>query len=178
MRIVVDFPAPLGPRKPMISPRATVKLTSFTAVTPANVFTRFETAMAVGSWSEMDTTGAARLRYPTPPLIWVSLLKCHLSSPESPGAAALVAQKEGSLVVDSDHRARVPPPPLKHRRAAAAKDIEAVPHVGKRILVPALCERLVGEHHPSHQGGREPVEIERSSGKLIRSEERRVGKEG
>jgi hypothetical protein len=35
MRIVVDFPAPLGPRKPMISPRATVKLMSLTAVTPA-----------------------------------------------------------------------------------------------------------------------------------------------
>jgi hypothetical protein len=35
MRMVVDLPAPLGPRKPTTSPRATVKLTSSTAVKPS-----------------------------------------------------------------------------------------------------------------------------------------------
>jgi hypothetical protein len=32
IRIVVDFPAPLGPRKPVTRPGAAVKLTSSTAV--------------------------------------------------------------------------------------------------------------------------------------------------
>ena len=32
MRIVVDFPAPLGPKKPKISPRLTSKLTELTAM--------------------------------------------------------------------------------------------------------------------------------------------------
>ena len=35
MRIVVDLPAPFGPRNPMISPFGTVKLIPFTAMTPA-----------------------------------------------------------------------------------------------------------------------------------------------
>ena len=34
IRMVVDLPAPLGPRKPSTSPRATVKDTSSTAVKP------------------------------------------------------------------------------------------------------------------------------------------------
>ena len=34
MRMVVLLPAPLGPRSPTISPRRTVKLTSFTAAIP------------------------------------------------------------------------------------------------------------------------------------------------
>src|SRR5215217_2666576 len=34
MRMVVDLPAPLGPRKPSTSPRSTVKETSSTAVKP------------------------------------------------------------------------------------------------------------------------------------------------
>ena len=33
--MVVDLPAPFGPRNPMISPFGTVKLMSLTAVTPA-----------------------------------------------------------------------------------------------------------------------------------------------
>ncbi len=40
MRIRVDFPEPFGPRKPMISPRFTSKLTSFTAVKAPNRFMR------------------------------------------------------------------------------------------------------------------------------------------
>ncbi len=32
MRIVVDFPAPLGPRKPVTRPGSAVKVTSLTAV--------------------------------------------------------------------------------------------------------------------------------------------------
>src|SRR5256885_2390340 len=44
MRIVVDFPAPLGPRKPTTWPRSTVNETWSTAVTPSN---RLETASTV-----------------------------------------------------------------------------------------------------------------------------------
>src|SRR5205807_7990266 len=36
MRMVVDFPAPLGPRKPTTWPRSTAKETWSTAVTPPN----------------------------------------------------------------------------------------------------------------------------------------------
>jgi hypothetical protein len=38
MRMVVDLPAPLGPRKPTTSPLATEKLTSSTAVKLPNRF--------------------------------------------------------------------------------------------------------------------------------------------
>lgn len=111
----------------MISPWETEKLTSFTAVTPENVFTRWETAIADGSWSVMDTTGSKRRRYPDLSLIQVSLLKCDFARPETLRAAALATQKEGPLVVDADNRARMPPPRLKHGRAPAPQDIEAVP---------------------------------------------------
>ena len=40
MRMVVDLPAPFGPRKPSTSPRATVKLTSSTACTGPNRLAR------------------------------------------------------------------------------------------------------------------------------------------
>jgi len=40
IRINVDLPAPLGPRKPMISPRRTEKLTSSTAVNAPKRLTR------------------------------------------------------------------------------------------------------------------------------------------
>jgi hypothetical protein len=41
MRMVVDLPAPLGPKMPNTSPRSTVKLTPFTATFGPNVFVRF-----------------------------------------------------------------------------------------------------------------------------------------
>src|ERR1035437_1623495 len=49
MRIVVDLPAPFGPRKPKISPFCTSKLTRFTAVKLPKRFSRFFTTTAV-SW--------------------------------------------------------------------------------------------------------------------------------
>src|SRR5437588_4998540 len=41
MRMVVDLPAPLGPRKPSTSPRSTQKETSFTASFGPNALLRF-----------------------------------------------------------------------------------------------------------------------------------------
>src|ERR1035437_6942431 len=46
MRIVVDLPAPFGPRKPKISPFCTSKLTRFTAVKLPKRFSRFFTTTA------------------------------------------------------------------------------------------------------------------------------------
>ncbi|MNC90861.1 hypothetical protein D3C83_70140 [compost metagenome] len=43
MRMVVDLPAPFGPRKPSTSPRSTVNETSFTASFAPKAFTRFST---------------------------------------------------------------------------------------------------------------------------------------
>src|SRR5467141_1229636 len=43
IRIVVDFPAPFGPRKPSTSPRSTENDTPSTARFGPNVFTRFST---------------------------------------------------------------------------------------------------------------------------------------
>ena len=43
IRIVVDFPAPFGPKKPKISPRLTVNETPFTARLGPNSFMRFST---------------------------------------------------------------------------------------------------------------------------------------
>ena len=54
MRIVVDLPAPLLPRKPKISPRATSKLTSSTATNSPNRRVRSRTSMA---WSPPPATG-------------------------------------------------------------------------------------------------------------------------
>src|ERR1700682_301184 len=49
MRMVVDLPAPLGPRKPKISPRRTARLTWSTAVNVPKRFTksRISTALSV-----------------------------------------------------------------------------------------------------------------------------------
>ena len=46
MLIVVDLPAPFGPRKPNVSPRATSKLTPRTASTSPKDFCRSETSIA------------------------------------------------------------------------------------------------------------------------------------
>src|SRR5208283_3627727 len=46
--IVVDLPAPLGPRKPRMSPRFTVKLTPSTARLDPYVLTRFLTSIMNG----------------------------------------------------------------------------------------------------------------------------------
>ncbi len=43
MRMVVDFPAPLGPRNPKTSPLSTVNETPLTAIFDPNAFTRFST---------------------------------------------------------------------------------------------------------------------------------------
>src|SRR5262252_7785177 len=43
MRMVVDLPAPFGPRKPSTSPRSTVNETSFTASLVPNALVRFST---------------------------------------------------------------------------------------------------------------------------------------
>src|SRR5512137_175855 len=46
MRIVVDFPAPFGPRKPKISPRRTPKLILSTATKSPNFFSNASTETA------------------------------------------------------------------------------------------------------------------------------------
>ena len=46
MRMVVDLPAPLGPRKPKISPRLTSKLTRLTATKLPKRFSRLSTTTA------------------------------------------------------------------------------------------------------------------------------------
>ena len=47
--IVVVFPAPLGPKKPKISPDLTLNEILSTALKPLNVFTRPFTSIAEGS---------------------------------------------------------------------------------------------------------------------------------
>src|SRR4030065_206952 len=59
MRIVVDFPAPFGPRKPKTSPFRTSKLTRLTAMNAPNRFTRSRTTTACSS--------DGRLTGPSPP---------------------------------------------------------------------------------------------------------------
>ena len=46
MRIVVDFPAPLGPTNPVTSPGPTVNVRSSTATVPPYRFCRPATSMA------------------------------------------------------------------------------------------------------------------------------------
>jgi hypothetical protein len=46
MRMVVDFPDPLAPRKPKISPRCTEKVMRFTAVKGPKHFSRSSTQIA------------------------------------------------------------------------------------------------------------------------------------
>src|SRR5512143_1731578 len=48
MRMVVDFPAPLGPRKPKISPFFTSRLTLFTAMKSSKRRERFARVTAYG----------------------------------------------------------------------------------------------------------------------------------
>src|SRR5512145_447298 len=54
MRIVVDLPAPFGPRNPKISPLATSKFTRFTATKRPNLFSRFSTTTAGVGLSDMN----------------------------------------------------------------------------------------------------------------------------
>src|SRR5262245_10166605 len=49
MRMVVDLPAPFGPRKPSTSPRSTENETSFTASFVPKLFTRFSTLIIPSS---------------------------------------------------------------------------------------------------------------------------------
>src|SRR5512143_4057607 len=56
IRIVVDFPAPLGPRKPKISPRATSRLMSLTATKSPKRFVRF-LRLTAGESSRADICG-------------------------------------------------------------------------------------------------------------------------
>ena len=44
-RMVVDLPAPFGPRKPMTTPRATEKLTSSTATIAPNLLLKDSTSI-------------------------------------------------------------------------------------------------------------------------------------
>src|ERR1700751_385461 len=55
--IVVDLPAPFGPRKPSTSPRGTVKETSSTAISGPNDLTR----CLISSIPECPPKGGARL---------------------------------------------------------------------------------------------------------------------
>src|SRR5579863_9840062 len=57
MRMVVDFPAPFGPRKPKTSPLRTVRLRRSTATKLPNFFTRFSitTEFAASGMSHFPT---------------------------------------------------------------------------------------------------------------------------
>src|ERR1035437_1282757 len=57
IRIVVDFPAPLGPRKPKISPRATSRLMPLTATKSPKRFVRF-LRLTAGRSSRGDIGGS------------------------------------------------------------------------------------------------------------------------
>src|SRR5512136_1411737 len=63
MRIVVDFPAPLGPRKPNISPRPTEKEISSTARKSPKRLTRFATT----TWEVFSDMAALRAGMGTEP---------------------------------------------------------------------------------------------------------------
>ncbi len=65
IRMVVDLPAPLGPRKPSTSPGSTEKLRSSTASMPSKFFTRFCVWIMASSDQgarEWFSAGAAILR--------------------------------------------------------------------------------------------------------------------
>src|SRR5450759_3755963 len=57
IRIVVDFPAPFGPRKPKISPRATSRLMPSTATKSPKRFVRF-LRLTAGGASSGDISGS------------------------------------------------------------------------------------------------------------------------
>src|SRR5450759_3075338 len=58
MRMVVDLPAPLGPRNPKISPLLTSKDTRFTATKEPN---RFSRSFTMTAWSGLRMAGTAFL---------------------------------------------------------------------------------------------------------------------
>src|SRR6185295_3235007 len=110
MRMVVDFPAPLGPRKPTISPRATLKLMSLTAVTPPYVFTRWETSMAVGAGSDIFIK----------PLIGADVresstrfLHRYFAGAKAVYLSVVVAEQQRTFIVETGDRAAVSPAALQ-----------------------------------------------------------------
>src|SRR4051812_22150414 len=70
IRMVVDLPAPFGPRKPSTSPRATLKLTRSTAVKLPNRFVSPSISISTGcpatpaaiSWFPRRAAGIAEFR--------------------------------------------------------------------------------------------------------------------
>ncbi len=54
MRMVVDLPAPLGPRNPSTSPRSTVKETLLTATFAPNALVRFSTLIMAAGVSQNE----------------------------------------------------------------------------------------------------------------------------
>src|SRR5262249_46382157 len=62
MRMAVDFPAPLLPRRPNTSPSSTLKLRSSTAVKAPNRLTRCSTSMTGGMASRLTTDRVVEVR--------------------------------------------------------------------------------------------------------------------
>ena len=97
MRMVVDLPAPLGPRKPKISPRPTWKLTRLTATKLPNRFSR------------SSTTTACRLGWDVRPLARGE------AASRVPGAARASVPRRLALRVAAESLACRPPRPAQHR---------------------------------------------------------------
>jgi len=60
MRMVVDLPAPLGPRKPSTSPFSTVNETPFTATFGPKVFFKLRTLIICGTLGIVDRRGGVQ----------------------------------------------------------------------------------------------------------------------
>ena len=67
MRMVVDLPAPFGPRKPSTSPRRTVNDTLSTAVKAPKRLVSPSISIRAG-WSDASATLVVTLRSPTVPV--------------------------------------------------------------------------------------------------------------
>src|SRR5689334_1639129 len=67
IRIVVDLPAPFGPRKPRISPRSTENVTPATARFVPKFFSKFSTFIM--RFAPVKSRGTGEWRYHRPPRI-------------------------------------------------------------------------------------------------------------
>src|SRR5258707_10382724 len=86
MRMVVDLPAPLGPRKPSTSPRSTVKEMSSTARLAPNVLTRFSILIMLEGRNYRSTLEPENHAFPCPACKLPVVLRRGPDLPDEAGA--------------------------------------------------------------------------------------------
>ena len=137
MLMVVVLPAPLGPRKPKISLRPTVKLTSSTAMKPLNLRVRCSTSITGPALTGGRLAAAAAWAAPAAP----AFARAHFSSLRAISSilVSLAMARETNFVTCSAFitLSELPCMPEKNQQLVARLDVQLLSGVGGITTCPA-----------------------------------------